>query len=72
MIDIYMVNVAADIDEVRDIILALTFAHFIGQREFGDAQSFQSNPTPMLVPCGWRNNRNQDRPVFGQLDLWAA
>ena len=40
-----MVNVAADIDEVRDIILALTFSHFIGQKRIRGCTLYHSSQT---------------------------
>ena len=56
-----MVNVAADIDEVRDVILALiaTLTHDIGQERMRGLYDIspQPNSTPMSGPRGRRNNK---------------
>ena len=68
MEDLVMANVAADIDEVRDVILA-TLTHGTGQERMRGLYDIspQPNATPMSGPRGRRNNKNQDRPVFGQM-----
>ena len=73
MEDLVMANVAADIDEVRDVILALMprlhTAHCTGQERMRGLYDIspQPNTTPMSGSRGRRNNTNQDRPVFGQM-----
>ena len=66
-----MANVAADIDEVRDVILALmpTLTNGTGQERMRGLYDIspQPNTTPMSGSRGRRNNTNQDRPVFGQM-----
>ena len=64
-----MVKVAADIDEVRDVILALIprLHTALVKREWLYDISPQPNSTPMSAARGRRNNKNQDRPVFGKM-----
>ena len=63
-----MANVAADIDEVRDVILALMHAytrHWSRENARVVRYITQPNTTPMSGPRERRNKKNQDRPVFG-------
>ena len=66
MDDENLVNVAADIEEVREVILALMPRIQEKMRGMNGISS-QPNSTPMPGPHGRRNNHDQDRPVFGKM-----
>ena len=73
MEDLVMANVAADIDEVRDVILALMprLHTALVKRECEGCTIYHPSQTQhqCLDPVDRRNNTNQDRPVFGQMYL---
>ena len=77
MEDLVMMNVAADIDEVRDVILALMprLHTALVKRECEGCTLYHHSKTEHRcldpVECRQRHSQDQDRPVFGQMYWWT-